>query len=94
MSYSLNRRIDRRQNTRKRIAIKAYLSWSGQQPYRCWATDLSMNGAFIKVGSLRIPEGKIVKVVFVLAADSLIKMHYQSATVVHRSEQGLGLMFQ
>lgn len=94
MSYSLNEKTDRRQNPRKRTAVKVYLSWPGQESHCCWAVDVSMNGAFIKVGSLRIPEDEIVKLAFVLPIDSLIKIHRQSATVVHRCDKGLGLMFQ
>jgi hypothetical protein len=86
--------MERRRNPRKRTEAKVYLSWSGQGPCRCQVTDLSVTGAFIKVGSLRIPEDKIIKLVFVLTLDSLVKMHYLSAIVVHRSEMGLGLMFR
>jgi hypothetical protein len=88
------RRVDRRQTPRKRAAVKVYLSWPGQPPCRCWATDLSMTGAFVKVGAVRIPEDRVIKLVFVLTVGSVIKIHRRSATVVHRSEKGLGMMFQ
>lgn len=94
MPYSLNKKVDRRQNPRKSIAVKVYLSWPGQRPCRCWVADLSMSGALIKAGSLRIPENEIVKLIFVLPGDPLIKIYRQSATVVHRSDKGLGLMFK
>jgi hypothetical protein len=53
-----------------------------------------MTGAFVKVGAVRIPEDRVIKLVFVLTVGSVIKIHRRSATVVHRSEKGLGMMFQ
>ena len=94
MSCVLNSRIDRRRNSRKRSEAKVYLSWSGQEPYRCQVRDLSVTGAFVEVGPLRIPEDKNIKLVFVLTFGSLVKTYRLSAVVVHRSEIGLGLMFQ
>ncbi|ADE13647.1 type IV pilus assembly PilZ [Nitrosococcus halophilus Nc 4] len=94
MSCFLSKKIERRRNPRKRAGVRVYLSWPGQQPQRCQVINLSVTGAFVEVGPLRIPEDRIIKLVFVLSADSLIKMHHLSATVVHRSQEGIGLMFQ
>ncbi|QBQ53439.1 PilZ domain-containing protein [Nitrosococcus wardiae] len=94
MSCFLSKRIERRRNPRKQAAVRVYLSWSGQQPCRCRVTNLSVTGAFVEVGPLRIPEDGIIKLVFVLPAESLIKTHHLSAIVVHRSQEGIGLMFR
>jgi hypothetical protein len=94
VSCLLNREMERRRNPRRRTEAKVYLSWPGQAPCRCQVTDLSVTGAFVEVGSLRIPENKVIKLVFVLTFGPLVKMHYLSAIVVHRSEMGLGLKFQ
>lgn len=88
------KKMERRQNLRKQSVVKVYLSWSGQELQCCRVKNLSATGAFIDVGPLRIPEDRIIKLVFVLPIESLIKIHRLSAIVVHRSQQGLGLMFQ
>ncbi|EDZ66173.1 Type IV pilus assembly protein PilZ [Nitrosococcus oceani AFC27] len=94
VSRFLSKKMERRQNSRRQSAVKVYLSWPGQESQCCRVKNLSATGAFIEVGALRIPEDRIIKLAFVLPINSLIKIHRLSAIVVHRSHQGLGLMFQ
>ena len=93
MTYSFDTAIERRQDPRKRSTACVHLSWDGQRPCRGRATDLSTTGAFVDVGPVRIPEGVIVELAFVLNLNSLIKIYRRSALVVRRSDSGLGLMF-
>jgi len=93
VTYSLDTATERRQDPRKRTTAFVHLSWDGRGPCRGQATDLSTTGAFVDVGSVRIPEGVIVELAFVLNLNSLIKIYRRSALVVRRSGSGLGLMF-
>ncbi|BAW79880.1 type IV pilus assembly PilZ [Candidatus Nitrosoglobus terrae] len=95
MSCLLNRKIERRRNPRRQAeGATVYLSWLGQKRCHCQVIDLSVTGVLVKVGSLGIPDGELIKLVFALPFNSLIKVHYLSAVVVHRSEMGIGLKFQ
>lgn len=87
-------RLDRRQSTRRHAQANVYLTCPGEPVRRCKINNLSASGIFIESGSLQLPEGSMVDLIFPITRGSVIKILRRRASVAHVTRSGAGMVLR
>lgn len=83
--------MERRQSERKRVKANVYLFFQGQRIRRCRAVNLSSRGVLLDTGSLNIPRGTKLELVFVLDLGITTKLHRLRGVVARVGEGATGM---
>ena len=86
--------MERRLLERNKVSTTVYLSVPGGRLQRCQARNLSAMGVYLDVGSLGLPAGTVVNLVFAVSLNDTVRLHRRKAVVAHISDNGAGLMMQ
>jgi hypothetical protein len=85
--------MEKRISIRKPISVTVYMAAHGRYR-RCRAKDISTTGVFIETDALSVTKGMAVELVFVLAGDSIIRVHRLPAVVARTARSGAGMLLR
>ncbi len=83
--------VERRNETRRKARVVAYLGLKGRPPARCKTVDLSASGALVKTKGRILEHGERVKLTIALTFGKVVKTYHRSAIVVRVSDAGVAL---
>jgi len=83
--------VERREETRRKARVVAYLGLKGRPPARCKTVDLSASGALVKTPGRILEHGERVKLIIALSFGKVVKTYHRNAIVVRVSETGVAL---
>jgi hypothetical protein len=75
------------------MRLEAVVVHQGLPVERCWTRDIGLEGAFLDLQLPRFDKGVRVEVEFLVPRNGEVIRRRLPAVVMHRSEQGFGVMF-
>jgi hypothetical protein len=85
--------MERRWSDRSHVRLEAVVVAQGLPVERCWTRDIGLEGAFLDMQLPQFGKGVRVEVEFLVPRNGEVRRRRLPAVVMHRSEQGLGVMF-
>jgi len=82
--------VERRYSKRLLVALEARISYRHKRSFPAVATNLSLEGAFLRTRSLSIPTGSMVE----LECTAFGKVWTVAALVIHCNKEGIWVMFR
>lgn len=91
---SLGGVMENRWSIRKNLSLDVDILYQGQQYARCKTRDIGLGGMFIEVANSMIPRFGKVELHVQVDQEGIRAPHKFVASVVHTTNNGMGLMFQ
>lgn len=85
--------MERRWSDRSHRRLEAVVVHRGLPVEHCWTRDIGLEGAFLDMQLPRFDKGVRVEVEFLVPRNGEVMRRRLPAVVMHRSEQGFGVMF-
>ncbi len=86
--------MENRWSIRKPVSLEVELYYQGKPCACCKTRDIGLGGMFLELRDSTIPRYGKVELDVEVECGGVRRQHRFTATVVHSSDQGLGVMFQ